>query len=166
MTAPVTWTTTLTPATALERLRTRVSRPRAASSVTGDYKTDMGVVGVFRSDRFDLRLQRFIANPAALHAFGSVRADPSGSLIEVRFARMTWATWVRRLGMLFFALLIAVQLYAALIRPIFWVGVGFLAVMAALTMWSSRIRPEDRAVLGDFIAQTFADVRATSPRAN
>lgn len=154
---PFEWRTSLNTAGAIERLRSRVTPPRAGSSAIGDLTTSLGVVGVFRASRFDLRLQRFMASAGAMHAFGQVEDDPAGSRIKVRFGRATWVTWLRRGFIVFMLLLAGLGLLVAVRQPVFLVGTGFITVMAVLVLWSMRIRSEDRALLRSFLEETFAD---------
>src|SRR5690242_14469498 len=152
-----TWETPWSADAALDRLRTRVLRPRIGSSVSGDYRTGPAVVGTYKTNRFDLRLQRFVANPYAPHAFGVVESNGLGSVVAVRFGRVGWASWIRWGSAVFFLFLIAVQFIAATHQPVFFVGVGFLTVMGALVMWQMRWRDQDRRALYDFLRETFKD---------
>lgn len=154
---PFEWTTSLSSAGAIERLRSRVSPPRVGSSVVGDLTTSLGVVGVFHANRFDLRLQRFVANGGALHASGLIEDDPVGCRVKVRFGRATSVTWIRRLFIVFMLLLAGVGLLAALRQPVFLVGPGFITVMTIVVLWSMRIRDEERSVLRAFLEDALAD---------
>jgi hypothetical protein len=158
-TSEATWTISLAADTALERLRGRVSRPRILASAYGDLTASPGVVGVIERNRFDLRLQRFMASAGALHAFGHVETLPGGSRITVRFGRAAWTTWLRRGFIIYMLFLAAVGLVAALRQPVFLVGSGFIATIALVVLWSMRTRSEDVAVLRSFLDSTFADVQ-------
>ena len=128
------------------------------STTIGDLTMSLGVVGVFRGNRFDLRLQRFIASAGAAHAFGLVENDLAGSAIKVSFGRAPWITWLRRVFVVFMLFLVAVGVLAAFRQPIFLVGSGFITVIAAVVLWSMRMREGDRDVLRWFLDETFADV--------
>ncbi|TMF22597.1 MAG: hypothetical protein E6I28_14350, partial [Chloroflexi bacterium] len=140
----------------MARLSSRVRSARVMSALTGDWSQGEGVVGSISERGFDLRRKRFVANPYAVHAFGTIRRNALTTIV-VEFRRTHLATWVLRILRALGILIVGGALVAALRQPIFLTFAAFAATGMAVLFWGWRERAEDRVILRRFLTDTFPD---------
>ena len=144
----------LTAGAASDRLTSRLRAERPLALATGDW-TD-GYVGKDVHDKFNFRQATNLPRLYAVQAYGSIRDDPSGVLLDVRFRRNRFASAMIWFMRVFTILLVGAALLASTRQPAFLVFGGFAAVGGGVVLWLNRERDSDRQALRRFLLEAFA----------